>query len=89
MQYSAEYTDTFGDQANYCWVLRATFDAPADASDDDLIVAAEIALDVTLLNGFKRETMGDILAVYPHGECTVLFIEPTCEEDEHRMAGRV
>lgn len=31
MLYQIELTDTFGGEANYCWVRRATFEAPADA----------------------------------------------------------
>jgi hypothetical protein len=28
MAYEVEYTDTFGGEANYCWVVRATVDMP-------------------------------------------------------------
>jgi hypothetical protein len=29
MQYDIEMTDTFAGEANYCWVRRATIEAPA------------------------------------------------------------
>lgn len=87
MQYSAEYTDTFAGEANYSWVRRTTFTAPDNASNSTLVRRAKHALG--LAGRHRTEQWGDVLAVYPRGECTVLFIEPTCDEDEHRMEGRV
>ena len=86
MQYSAEYTDTFAGEANYSWARRTTFTAPDNAPRSTLVRRAKRALGIT--GRHRTEEWGDTIAVYPAHTCTVLFIEPTCDEDEHRMVGR-
>ena len=86
MQYSITYTDTFAGEANYAWVRRTLIDAPDNASNALLVRRAKRAMDIT--GRHRTEPMGDVVAIYPAQSCTVLFIEPTCEEDEHRMEGR-
>lgn len=75
MQFQAEYTDTFGGEANYAWVRRAEFEAPADASDALVMRRAKKALGLSGVRG-KREDAGEYLALYPFGSCTVLFVNP-------------
>jgi hypothetical protein len=87
MKYSVEYTDTFGCDANYSWVRRTLIDAPDTAPTSTLVRRAKRALGIT--GRHRTEPMGDVIAVYPAHSCTVLFIEPTCDEDEHRMEGRI
>ena len=60
MQFEIEYTDTFGGEANYLWVRRATIEA---------------ALGLTGLR-CRRSDLGETLALYPVGMCTVLFVTP-------------
>ena len=78
MKYEAEYTDTFSGEANYSWVKRAQFDAPADASVHTLMRRARKALDLTGLRGRVSE-LNDCVEFRPYGMCTVLFIVPTVE----------
>jgi len=72
--YTAEFTDTYGGEANYSWVRRATFEAPADISTRALMQRAKKEIGITGTRG-RRETWGEIEVFYPAGTCTVLFIE--------------
>lgn len=72
--YQAEYTDTFGGEANYSWVQRRTFEASDKAPNHVLVRRAKKA--VGLCGRHRTEDIGDIIAVYPRGSCTVLFITP-------------
>lgn len=69
----AEYTDTFGGEANYSWVRRAEFEAPADASQRVIVTAGKAALGLT---GVRCETVdcGDWFQLRPIGSCTVAFL---------------
>lgn len=75
MKFRIEYTDTFGGDANYSWVRRATIEAPAEISDAALMRRAKKALDLSGVRG-RRESWGETLAFYPYRSCTVLFIMP-------------
>jgi hypothetical protein len=69
----AEFTDTFGGEANYSWVRRVEFSAPADASQRVVVAAGKAALGLT---GVRCETIdcGDWYQVRPVGSCTVAFL---------------
>jgi len=71
--YSWEYTDTFGGEANYSWVRRGTFKAPADASDALIMRRAKAAAGLSGCTG-KRADFGDTMEFRPYGCCTVLFV---------------
>lgn len=89
MQFSYEYTDTFSGEANYSWVKRGTVSVPelthygydgsngytrADkAQSREVVRLVKAALDLTGIK-CRRETWGDTLALYPRGECSVVFI---------------
>lgn len=89
MQYDVEYTDTFGGEANYCWVRRATITMPElthygyDGGTNyckankvyqrELMKKAKAAVGITGLRG-KTESYGDMIDFRPYGCCTVLFI---------------
>ena len=75
MLYHCEYTDTFGGEANYSWVRRATFMIPDTASDLAIVRRAKRALG---LQGLRcaRSDMGEIIELRPYRECTVIFITP-------------
>lgn len=73
MSYVAEYTDTFGGQANYCWCRRELLDLPDDATDRQIVRAGKAAVGLT---GVRCRTYshGDMWEIRPYGMCTVLFI---------------
>ena len=75
MKFKIEYTDTFGGDANYSWVRRATIEAPAEISDTALMRRAKKALELSGVRG-RRESWGETLVFYPYRSCTVLFIMP-------------
>jgi len=94
MQFSYEYTDTFNGEANYSWVKRGTVSVPelthygydgsngytrADKAQSRQVVRlVKAALGLTGV-ACKREEQGDTIALYPRGECSVIFIN--FEED--------
>lgn len=72
MAYQIEVTDTFGGEANYCWVNRYKLDK-------------EYPTDLKLIRAAKRKAgwtghpctttkMGDDITVRPHGVCQIMFI---------------
>lgn len=71
--FSAEYTDTFGGEANYSWVRRAEFTVPVGAPRAAVMRAGKKALGLTGVR-CTVENYGDDLALYPAGSCTVAFI---------------
>ena len=94
MQFSYEYTDTFGGEANYCWVKRGTVSVPelthygydgsrgymrADKAQSRQVVRlVKAALGLTGVK-CRREEWSDTIALYPYGTNCVAFI--SCVED--------
>lgn len=74
MPYQLEYTDTFGGEANYCWVNRAWIaDREPVMSRRSLVRAAKAWAGLT---GVRCDTsdMGDLVTIRPHSMATVLFV---------------
>ena len=73
IKFNVEYTDTFGGEANYCWVRRRLVTVKEKASDAQVKRAAKKALGLT---GVKGEWLdhGDEFTFHPRGMCTVLFV---------------
>ncbi len=71
--YQAELTDTFGGEANYCWVRRETFTVPDNASDLAIVRAGKAALGLTGVR-CRTENYGDSFTLRPYGACVVAFI---------------
>lgn len=71
--YTAEYTDTFGGEANYSWVKRVEFEAPEAASQAAIMRRAKAAVGLSGAKG-RTTNAGDIIAFKPWGACTVLFV---------------
>lgn len=71
--FDCEITDTFGGQANYSWVRRATFELPDNCSDRSVVIAAKAALGIT---GVPCRTFryGDSWELRVRGACEVAFI---------------
>lgn len=66
----AEYTDTFGGEANYCWVRRATFDMPVGATDRQIMQRIRSELNIEGLRG-RWETLGDEWRLRPYRCATI------------------
>ena len=90
MNHAIEYTDTFGGEANYAWVKRATVTMPeithygydgsngyAKASkvyNRELMRRAKAAVGLTGVRGVTH-SYGDVIEFRPYGSATVLFID--------------
>lgn len=70
MQAKAEYTDTFGGEANYCWVERTEVSAKSERG-----IVQKVKADFGLTGvPCRRIDMGDEIWLYPRNSCTVVFI---------------
>lgn len=75
MKLEIEYTDTFGGEANYSWVKRQEITVPDNTSEREISRRAKLAIGLTGVK-CRREEIGEMVALYPQGCCTVLFINP-------------
>lgn len=71
-----EFTDTFSGEANYSWVRREESMMPPGISGRTLMRRAKAWAGLTGCRG-KTVNLGETLAFYPSGSCTVLFITPS------------
>ena len=73
MKAYAEMTDTYGGEANYCWVRRAECDADGAS---DLAIVRRIKRQLGI-EGVRctRETCGETIVLKPVGACVVVFID--------------
>lgn len=71
--YDVELTDTFGGEANYCWVVRETLVFAEPYTEMQLRRAAKRAVRLT---GIKREVSdyGDTVEFRPRGLLQVAFV---------------
>lgn len=76
MKFQAEYTDTFGGEANYAWVRRVEFDAPDAIMNKPLVAKAKAALGLTGIRGRIDYAGNDTIAYIPNGMNTILFVTP-------------
>ena len=88
-KHDVEYTDTFGGEANYCWVQRHTITMPElthygyDGSSNyakanktyerELMKRAKAAVGLTGVRG-RSCSYGGMLEFRPYGRATVLFV---------------
>ena len=72
MKIDIELTDTFGGEANYCWVRRYTLATPENISQRALVRRIKKAAGIT---GVRCNTYdhGGMIAIRPVGVCVVLF----------------
>ena len=93
--YEYEYTDTFGGDANYCWVKRGKVHVPElthygydglygytkanKAQRVQIMRKVKAELGITGVRGVTHEH-GDMIEFRPYGMATVLFIT-YCECD--------
>lgn len=73
--FDLELTDLFGGQANYSWVQREELSLSDGASDLAIVRAAKKAMGLSGVR-CRREDLGELIALYPSGSLTVLFIQP-------------
>ena len=68
--YQVEHTDTFGGEANYCWVNRYTI------ADGTRLQKVRAAKRITGLTGHRCvvSDFGDMLEIRPVGICQVVFV---------------
>jgi len=71
-QIAVEYTDTFGGEANYCWVRRATLDIPDGTGRRAIMRRAKAAMGISGLRG-RSYSHGDMWEFRPYRCCTVMF----------------
>lgn len=78
--YSYELTDTFCGEANYSWARRGSVEVKQrkesesyKAHESRIIRAVKASLGYSGQR-CRRVDMGDTIALYPAGECTVIFI---------------
>lgn len=74
MKFQLELTDTFGGEANYAWCDRKTVELPENISDLALVRRAKREMGLTGVR-CRRESFGDLIALYPYDACAVLFIK--------------
>lgn len=70
--FDIEYTDTFGGEANYCWVDRYTIRVDSD-SRGAVMRAAKKAAGLAGVRGRTVE-YGDMFDFRPYRSATVLFV---------------
>ena len=75
MQLKIEMTDTFGGEANYCWVKRASVQIKDFASTRSVVRAVKRELGMT--GRHETENYGDRLVIRPRGACVVIFVDFT------------
>lgn len=70
-----ELTDTFGGDANYCWVKRGTIETKPGEEFSDLAAIRRVKKEIGW-NGLrcKVEYAGDLIVIHPQGLCQVCFI---------------
>ena len=75
MKVSAEFTDTYGGEANYSWVRRVELEVPDTLSDRAVVRRVKKALGLEGLRATRREHYGDFLTLWGlGGGCVVLFV---------------
>lgn len=71
--WNVEYTDTYGGQANYCWVKRGRIETPERAKRALVMRRAKAAVGLSGVRG-RVEDFGDMLEFRPYGMATVMFV---------------
>lgn len=76
MKIEIEYTDTFGGEANYSWVDRATIEVPDTISNSALTREIKKVMGLSGVRG-RMDNLGELKAFRPYRSATVLFWHPT------------
>lgn len=78
MAFNIEMTDTFGGEANYCWVKRAHI-AAENLTDRQIVRRAKAWAGLTGAR-CRVDIYGDSIAIYPRGACIVVFVNHCASE---------
>ena len=74
-----EVTDTYGGEANYSWVTRGRVDCKEGEDYSDLAAVRRVKRALGWSGVRCRvENYGDMIALYPRGQCIVCFITFHC-----------
>lgn len=73
MEFQVEMTDTFGGEANYSWVKRASFNYRDDVSDLALVRRVKKWAGISRLK-CTVDNFGDMIAIKPVRSPVVVFI---------------
>jgi hypothetical protein len=73
MRYQAEWTDTYGGEANYSWVRRATIEALGDVSVRAIVRRAKRELGISGVKG-RTYDHGAMIEFRPYRMSCVMFI---------------
>jgi hypothetical protein len=76
MKFRCEWTDTYGGEANYSWVRRGEFTAPANATRRMLLSRARRELGLDGLRLRVTGDYGDMIEARPSRMACVLFVTP-------------
>ena len=72
MKYRVEYTDTFGGEANYCWVDRYIIDLPDNATEKQICRAVKKVAGLSGVRGVW-DVYCEVYTFRPYRSCTLLF----------------
>ena len=67
-----ELTDTFGGEANYCWVKRAILTIPCGTSKRAIMRRCKAAMGITGERG-RTADFGDMLEFRPYGRQIIML----------------
>lgn len=81
MLVNIEKTDTFGGEANYCWVERYSVSMPDNASDRAVMRKAKELCGYSGLRG-RVDSYGDMIEFRPYCLCQVMFVTFESEDGE-------
>jgi hypothetical protein len=73
MKYTIEYTDTYGDEANYSWVKRESFEVEGSVSEHMVIRKLKRMIGLSGVN-CKKVMTGSMIVLKPIGTNTIAFI---------------
>jgi hypothetical protein len=76
MAYAVEHTDTFGGDANYCWVNRYEIEAHGKTPTGQRISLVRQAKKLCGLTGVRCDVWdcGDMIEIRPRGICQIVFV---------------
>ncbi len=72
-RWSLEHTDTFGGEANYCWVRRETIELPENATRRQIVTAAKRFAGFTGMR-CRVDDYGSELTITPSGMCQAVYV---------------
>lgn len=73
MKFDVELTDTFGGEANYCWVRRETIEAPDNTSQSLIMRRAKASVGLNGVRGVTSD-FGEGYEFRPHNLLQVMFV---------------